>query len=301
MALYSSSEITSILNKAYTTMYKLNAIAEEDRFMYDDQFKDGELFTIWMLTECIENERPNRSTDKEFNSLVAFLLNKIEGHGFDAEIPFFETVTFTATGSVSGTIIITHHPESYVKIEGQQVIFTVIATGSGTLSYQWRKGGVNIPGANSSTLVFASATEANEGDYDVVITDANGNKASNIGTLTVNQVSSSITYYYGYNSTGLISTEAEIFALQFSGLSPIGSAITEADFRSLSVPKRLIIAYPSSEPLKHYYYGDTNNNGPIGGVNDLFGPAQTVGGFTVHISNYDTFNTSTTIQLKTTL
>jgi hypothetical protein len=120
MALYSSSEITAILNKAYTTMYKLNAIAEEDRYMYDDQFKDGELFTIWMLTECIENERTNRASEKQLNSLVAFLLSKIDGHGFDAEIPFFETVTFSATGSASGTINIITQPASYVKIESQR-------------------------------------------------------------------------------------------------------------------------------------------------------------------------------------
>ncbi|MDJ0839883.1 MAG: immunoglobulin domain-containing protein, partial [Acidobacteriota bacterium] len=45
------------------------------------------------------------------------------------------------------------------------------ATGTGTLTYQWRKGRVPVPGANSDTLMFDPFAESDYGTYACVITD----------------------------------------------------------------------------------------------------------------------------------
>jgi hypothetical protein len=63
---------------------------------------------------------------------------------------------------------ITQQPVGLTVCEGQSASFTVVATGAG-LSYQWRKDGVNIPGATGSTYTIPSVTPANAGDYTVVV------------------------------------------------------------------------------------------------------------------------------------
>jgi trimeric autotransporter adhesin len=53
---------------------------------------------------------------------------------------------------------------------GLPVGFLVQASGSGPLRYQWRKNGAAIGGATTQTLVLASASSADDGIYDVVVT-----------------------------------------------------------------------------------------------------------------------------------
>ena len=63
--------------------------------------------------------------------------------------------------------------------------FSVVASSSSSISYKWRRGGVEIPGATSSVLVISNVTLADEGFYDVVITDSVGPITSAAARLTV--------------------------------------------------------------------------------------------------------------------
>lgn len=51
-----------------------------------------------------------------------------------------------------------------------EAVLSVSACGPDTLKYQWRKGGMDISGATSSTLTFSSAKLTDSGSYDCVIT-----------------------------------------------------------------------------------------------------------------------------------
>jgi hypothetical protein len=54
------------------------------------------------------------------------------------------------------------------------------------LSYQWRKNTVNISGARANSYVIASASAADIGSYDCVVTNsACGSTSSDMVTLTV--------------------------------------------------------------------------------------------------------------------
>ncbi|MDO8544626.1 MAG: MBL fold metallo-hydrolase [Opitutaceae bacterium] len=86
---------------------------------------------------------------------------------------------------VSETIAIAEHPASVTVGPGDNANLSVQATGSGTLRYQWRRYGLALAGATTSGLAIASAAVANEGDYEVILTDANGPITSRIARLVV--------------------------------------------------------------------------------------------------------------------
>ena len=88
------------------------------------------------------------------------------------------------TGSAAPSI--GTHPTSRTVSVGQSTTFTVSATGTGTLSYQWQRNGVNIPGATASSYRLASPALADSGArFRAVVTNAAGNATSNSATLTV--------------------------------------------------------------------------------------------------------------------
>lgn len=86
---------------------------------------------------------------------------------------------------------ITTQPASQTVSAGGMATFTVIAAGAATLTYQWRKGGVNlanqgtISGVTTATLTLTAAQASDAGDYTVVVTNSVGSAASNSTTLTV--------------------------------------------------------------------------------------------------------------------
>ena len=65
--------------------------------------------------------------------------------------------------------------------------FTVSASGSAPLSYQWRKGGQDITGATGSTFSIASALAGDAAAYSVRVTNACGSDTSAEALLTINR------------------------------------------------------------------------------------------------------------------
>ncbi|MEY4817205.1 MAG: hypothetical protein RLZZ162_4278, partial [Verrucomicrobiota bacterium] len=83
-------------------------------------------------------------------------------------------------------------PASITKAAGTTAVFTVSATGSPTLAYQWRKGGTNltntanITGATTATLTVANVQASDIATYDVVISNGTLPNATSAGAaLTV--------------------------------------------------------------------------------------------------------------------
>lgn len=64
--------------------------------------------------------------------------------------------------------------------------FSVVASSSSPITYQWLFNGVEIPGATSDRHVVTNATIADNGAYQVIITDAVGPLPSATATLTIN-------------------------------------------------------------------------------------------------------------------
>ncbi|MBI5373403.1 MAG: phage tail protein, partial [Sphingobacteriales bacterium] len=92
----------------------------------------------------------------------------------------------SVTLTVDAAPVITVQPTNQTTCAGTSVSFSVTATGTG-LSYQWRKGGVNIGGATASTYTIASPVVGDAGSYDVVVSGTCvPSVTSSSATLTVN-------------------------------------------------------------------------------------------------------------------
>jgi|GEM_PF-6564596 hypothetical protein len=93
-------------------------------------------------------------------------------------------VGVTVLATITAPLAITTHPQSQVAIATSNVTFTVAASGSG-LTYQWRKGVVNIGGATSATLTLNTVTRADNGLYSVFVTSGGSSTTSSDATLRV--------------------------------------------------------------------------------------------------------------------
>jgi kumamolisin len=97
------------------------------------------------------------------------------------------TATSTvATLTVATIPVITGQPQSTSTTVGGTFSFSVTATGSGTLGYQWNFNGSAISGQTSATYLNGSATAGNAGSYTVVVSNIAGSVTSSAATLTVN-------------------------------------------------------------------------------------------------------------------
>jgi hypothetical protein len=81
---------------------------------------------------------------------------------------------------------ITTQPANQSVTAGQNSTFTVAATGSAPLAYQWRKNNVAISGATSTSYTTPPTTSSDNGaQFAVVVSNAAGSVTSNAATLTV--------------------------------------------------------------------------------------------------------------------
>ena len=81
---------------------------------------------------------------------------------------------------------ITSQPANTSVNVGQAATFTVAATGTGPLSYQWQQNLTNIAGATASAYTTGAVAATDSGaTFAVVVSNAAGSATSSIATLTV--------------------------------------------------------------------------------------------------------------------
>jgi hypothetical protein len=107
----------------------------------------------------------------------------------------FSVVVRNGSGSVTSnsatlTVLspprITTQPQSRTVTAGQSATFSVVATGTAPITYQWRKNGSAIAGATGASYTTPATTFADNGSrFDVVVVNSVGTITSNAATLTV--------------------------------------------------------------------------------------------------------------------
>lgn len=95
------------------------------------------------------------------------------------------TVSNGAAVSINTIPTITVQPAPQATVVGGTVSFSVLATGSSTFGYQWRRNGVPIAGANTSTLTLTNVSANDAGNYDVQVSNGLGTSGSSLAQLTI--------------------------------------------------------------------------------------------------------------------
>ena len=89
--------------------------------------------------------------------------------------------------NVGLTPTITTPPQNQVVIEGQTATFSVTASGTAPLGYQWLKEGEPLAGYTANPLSWSGVLTNQAGDYQVVVSNAWGQATSTIALLQVVQ------------------------------------------------------------------------------------------------------------------
>lgn len=78
------------------------------------------------------------------------------------------------------------HPSNQSAPSGSSATFSVTATGTQPLGYQWQRNNGNITGANASTLMVSNVSGADSGaQFRCIVSNSFGTATSNSATLTV--------------------------------------------------------------------------------------------------------------------
>jgi hypothetical protein len=86
---------------------------------------------------------------------------------------------------------ITSQPQSGTNLAGENNIFTVAASGTQPLRYQWQANGTNladnarVSGSQSNTLSISIVLPQDSGEYSVLVTNVFGSATSVVAVLTV--------------------------------------------------------------------------------------------------------------------
>ncbi len=94
---------------------------------------------------------------------------------------------FLAACPFVGRPSITVQPEDVIVGPGETVTFSVDASGSAPLAYQWTKDGADVPGGTDADLIFDNAQAADEGSYACTVSNDAGSVESYAATLIVSQ------------------------------------------------------------------------------------------------------------------
>ncbi|HJV89480.1 MAG TPA: immunoglobulin domain-containing protein [Holophagaceae bacterium] len=144
----------------------------------------------------------------------------------------------------ASTPVISTQPGAQTVVSGANATFTIVASGDGTLSYQWRKNGVNVAGGTSASLTITAATSADAGIYECVVTNTKGSSTeialSAGAALSVN--TAPVILAQPTNQAALASGSAT-FAVVASGNGTLsyqwkkdGATLAGATAASLSIP-----------------------------------------------------------------
>ena len=185
-------------------------------------------------------------------------------------------VTLTVTGGVTAPTITTQPSASAVSV-GSAVSFTVVASGTSPLTYDWKKDGTSISGATNATYTIASAATSDAGSYTVMVSNSAGSVTSTAASLNVTATSTTAPRLSNLSvRTALTANQIVIVGFTMSGgskrvlLRAVGPTLA-----AFGVPDVM------ANPMLDLYAGATkvDSNDNWGGSAALSASFQSVGAF----------------------
>ena len=133
------------------------------------------------------------------------------------------TAQVSGSGSAVVGIVaptISQAPQKTTVADGSTASFSVVATGSAPLTYEWMQNDEPIPGATASTLrIAAVALTDNGAQLSVIVRNNAGSVTSSSATLTVTAVAPTIVRQPQHQS--VVSGTVATFAVEAEGSAPL--------------------------------------------------------------------------------
>ncbi len=122
--------------------------------------------------------------------------------------------------------VISQQPIGGNVLAGQNSTFTVGATGTGGVTYQWRLNGTNLAGATNAAYTIVNATTNAAGTYDVLVTHAFGSIASTPAVVTVTPSSNPLPFTAAVRLGGTGADSVQALARDAAGNSYLAGFFT---------------------------------------------------------------------------
>lgn len=167
---------------------------------------------------------------------------------------------------------ITTQPASQTIAAGQSAMFSVTATGTAPLTYQWQQNGAPISGANSASYTTpAETTSASGAQFTVLVSNSAGSVLSAAATLTVNAVPGTLTPSATSLNFGSVNVGASS-ALNVTFTNSGGSSVTVSNvtvsgpgFTASGISSGLVIA-PSQSAVLSVVFAPAASGAAAGSV-----------------------------------
>ena len=179
------------------------------------------------------------ASEKKFGQGTAGFVQLANNTGESGKLVMADAVRFVYSANQDLPPTITSQPQNQMLVAGASAAFSVTATGSQPLAYQWRLNGVEIPGATAATYALNNVQPADAGDYSVVVSNPFGTAISANARLAVN-VPPAITTQPQCQTIN--QTESVTFFVEVSGSAPFGyqwrfnsNSIAGANFASYTI------------------------------------------------------------------
>ena len=168
------------------------------------------------------------------------------------DIYYIDDVRLEKVSSTPVAPAITTHPAAQTVTSGQVATFSVTATGSTPLTYQWQKNNVNIAGAVGPMYTTPATILSDNGStYRVLVTNSAGSAMSNAAILTVNPASSTnLIINPGFESGKTPWMAYPATSLLFSTVSPGSEGTYSAKLAFSSVPLGTQLYQPNIKTIE---------------------------------------------------
>jgi glucose/arabinose dehydrogenase len=155
----------------------------------DSEFSPAQLACSWQVILHHDEHSHAEPPDPSCSTSATISPVGCDGHTYYYE--FTLTVSDPAGLSTSESVFMfpaccgASDPQSVATCAGMPASFTTTPTTSGTFTYQWKKNGNPIPGANASTYAIASVAPGDAGSYLAVVTGSCGTIETKPALLSV--------------------------------------------------------------------------------------------------------------------
>ena len=155
------------------------------RWVQVELSQDANNVVTWRMNGHVIAQRVNTSAFTSGNVMIGFmdLFASIASPAIDAFV-VFDNVRVEVPVPLSPPTVTAHPVDTAVYPEGDAQ-FSVAATGSAPLTYQWQFNGANIPGATSNSYTRLNVQPEDVGNYSVIVANGAGSVASSNALLTL--------------------------------------------------------------------------------------------------------------------